>query len=225
MLDIGAAKIESGRIESARPAPPSLRLEDRPHRVTWPNRPIRRSAQTIQAAWRSCEWLAIGVETDRGIVLEGVAHYSAAGLSEGAQGLIRSMSGRRPEILRLVPGDAFVVLACRQPFGSLLRQALTGHAKQPAVGAPAEWETFRQVSRGAPLGPRSRRRRFAVVPRKLRRLPSPPRQGGQAGRTSPSRASWLPSCPSTESSGAPRGPRFDFVATPGHRPATRSTTR
>jgi hypothetical protein len=145
MLGIGGAGIES-----ARPASQTSGLKTGPSSEA--AKPINSAVcQTIQAAWRSCEWLAIGVETDRGIVLEGVAHYSAAGLSKGVQRLIRSMSGP-PELLRLVPGDAFVVLACRQPFGSLLRQALTGQAKAAAVGGPAEWETFRQVSRGLLLG-------------------------------------------------------------------------
>ncbi|HUE15367.1 MAG TPA: hypothetical protein VMR25_14460 [Planctomycetaceae bacterium] len=202
MLDIGAAKIESGRIESARPAPQASGLKTGTSSdVAKPTNSA--VCQTIQAAWRSCEWLAIGVETDRGIVLEGVAHYSAAGLSEGAQGLIRSMSGA-PEILRLVPGDAFVVLACRQPFGSLLRQALTGHAKQPAVGAPAEWETFRQVSRGLLLGldlvddvlPSFRENFGGYLA---------PRQGAKPEEL-PFEGLLAAELPSTESSGAPRGP-------------------
>ena len=56
--------------------------------------------RTIQAAWRRTEWLAIGVQTDRGIVAEAVAHYSTDGLSQGAQHLLASMSGP-PELLVL----------------------------------------------------------------------------------------------------------------------------
>jgi hypothetical protein len=69
-------------------------------------------------------------------------------MSETAMRLIRSMAGPA-ELMRLAPPDAFVVLACRQPFGTFLRHLLIGQAKeQPS----ADWESFRQVSRGVLLG-------------------------------------------------------------------------
>jgi hypothetical protein len=104
--------------------------------------------RTIQAAWRRCEWLALGVQIDRGIVVEGIAQYRTNGMSETAMRLIHSMAGPA-ELMRLAPPDAFVVLACRQPFGTFLRHLLIGQAKeQPS----ADWESFRQVSRGVLLG-------------------------------------------------------------------------
>ncbi len=106
------------------------------------------ACRTIQEAWRRCEWLALGVQIDRGIVVEGIAQYRTSGMSDTAVRLIRSMAGPA-ELLRLAPPDAFVVLACRQPFGTFLRHLLIGQAKeQPS----ADWESFRQVSRGVLLG-------------------------------------------------------------------------
>jgi hypothetical protein len=106
------------------------------------------ACRTIQAAWRRCEWLALGIQIDRGIVMEGIAQYRTSGMSDTAIQLIRSMAGPA-ELLRLAPPDAFVVLACRQPFGTFLRHVLIGQAKeQPS----ADWESFRQVSRGVLLG-------------------------------------------------------------------------
>jgi hypothetical protein len=106
------------------------------------------ACRTIQAAWRRCEWLALGVQIDRGIVVEGIAQYRTSGLSDTAVRVIRSMAGPA-ELLRLAPPDAFVVLACRQPFGTFLRHLMLGQAKeQPS----ADWESFRQVSRGVLLG-------------------------------------------------------------------------
>jgi len=106
------------------------------------------ACRTIQAAWRRCEWLALGVQIDRGIVVEGIAQYRTTGMSDAAVRLIRSMAGPA-ELLRLAPPDAFVVLACRQPFGTFLRHLAIGQAKeQPSP----DWEAFRQVSRGVLLG-------------------------------------------------------------------------
>ena len=204
--------------------------------------------RTIQAAWSRCEWLAIGVETDRGIVLEGVAHYSTAGLSEGVQRLIRSMSGP-PELLRLAPSDAFLVLACRQPFGRLLRQALTGQAKQRLS---ADWESFRQVSRGLLLGldplddvlP-SFRENFGgyLVPRQGAKPEELPFDGLLAAELPPSkspaaivnrvgqaaslnRVGQAASLPTTRQQPASpaQGPVSTVALTPGHPSATRSTT-
>ena len=90
----------------------------------------------------------MGVQIDRGIVVEGVAQYRTTGMSETASRLIRSMTGPA-ELLRLAPSDAFVVLACRQPFGTFLRHLLLGQAKEQPT---ADWESFRQVSRGVLLG-------------------------------------------------------------------------
>lgn len=106
------------------------------------------ACRTIQAAWRRCEWLALGVQIDRGIVVEGIAQYRTTGMSDAAVRLIRSMAGPA-ELLRLAPPDAFVVLACRQPFGTFLRHLAIGQAReQPSP----DWDSFRQVSRGVLLG-------------------------------------------------------------------------
>jgi len=147
---LGIGKVESPRPTAALTAQTSNGTPSEAAGLVKPANSPRNSAvcQTIETAWRRCEWVAIGLQTDRGLVVEAVAHYSTVGLSEDSQRLIRSMSGP-PELLRLVPADAFVVLAGRQAFGSLLRQALMGNAKQQQ---PASWESFRQVSRGLLLG-------------------------------------------------------------------------
>jgi hypothetical protein len=106
------------------------------------------ACRIVQAAWRRCEWLALGLQIDRGIVVEGIAQYRTKGMSETALRLIQSMSGPA-ELLQLAPPDAFVVVACRQPFGTFARHLLIGQAKeQPS----ADWESFRQVCRGVLLG-------------------------------------------------------------------------
>jgi hypothetical protein len=102
----------------------------------------------VEASWRRFEWLAVGVELNRGMVLEGVAHYSSAGLSKDAQRFIQSVSGP-PEILRRVPSDAFVVLACRQPFGNIFRVNLKNLAKQWLT---TDFDSIRHASRGLLLG-------------------------------------------------------------------------
>jgi hypothetical protein len=104
--------------------------------------------KVVEAAWRRFEWLALGIEIDRGIVLEGVAHYSSVGLSKEAQRFIQSVSGP-PEILRWVPPNACVVLAFRQPFGGLFRGTLKRQARQWLSG---NFDAFRRVSRGLLLG-------------------------------------------------------------------------
>jgi hypothetical protein len=147
---LGIGKVESSRPTAASTAQTSSGAPSGVVGLVKPANSPGNSAvcQTIESAWRRCEWVALGLQTDRGLVVEAVAHYSSAGLSEDSQRLIRSMSGP-PELLHLVPADAFVVLAGRQAFGSLLRQTLTGNAKQPQS---ADWESFRQVSRGLFLG-------------------------------------------------------------------------
>jgi hypothetical protein len=104
--------------------------------------------KVVEAAWRRFEWLALGVEIDRGIVLEGVAHYSSAGLSKEAERFLRSVSGTA-EIFPQAPSNACVVLASRQPFGGLFRGTLKRQAKQ---WLSADFESVRQVSRGLLLG-------------------------------------------------------------------------
>ncbi len=104
--------------------------------------------KVVEAAWRRFEWLALGVEIDRGIVLEGVAHYSSAELSKEAQRFLHSVSGPA-EIFQRAPSNACVVLACRQPFGGLFRGTLKRQAKE---WLSADFESVRQVSRGLLLG-------------------------------------------------------------------------
>jgi hypothetical protein len=105
-------------------------------------------AKIFEAAWRRCEWLAFGVQVDRGIVVEAVAHYSMDGISDQGRKWIQSMSGAA-DFLRLVPHDALVVVAGRQAFGDLLRQLAPPSAKDAGGGV---WESLRQVSRGLFLG-------------------------------------------------------------------------
>jgi hypothetical protein len=143
MLGIGAHSIDHLQGTPQAAASQHSSVSDESAKVA--NSPV---CQTIQAAWRRCEWLALGVQVDRGIVFEGVAQYRTDGISDSAQRLIRAMSGP-PEFLRLVPADAFVVLACRQPFGTFLRHLLIGQAKEQHS---ADWDSFRQVSRGVLLG-------------------------------------------------------------------------
>ena len=88
------------------------------------------------------------MEIDRGIVLEGVAHYSSAGLSKQAERFLHSLSGTA-EIFQQAPSNACVVLAGRQPFGGLFRGTLKRQAKQ---WLSADFESVRQVSRGLLLG-------------------------------------------------------------------------
>ena len=101
-------------------------------------------ARTLEGAWRRCEWLALGLQVDRGIVIEAVAHYSMEGITERGRQWIRSMSGPA-EFLRLAPRDALVVIAGRQALGDLLKQL----APQNEAGA---LDSIRQVSRGLLLG-------------------------------------------------------------------------
>lgn len=144
MLGVSAGETESSAITSKAQAIDSKTVAQG-EAAKFPHSP---TCRTIQAAWRRCEWLAIDVQTDRGIVLEAIARYRTAGLSAEARQLIGAMSGA-PELLRLAPPDAFVILACRQPFGNLLRRVLVGQAKaQPSP----DWESIRQVSRGLLLG-------------------------------------------------------------------------
>ena len=105
-------------------------------------------AKIFEAAWRRCEWLAFGLQVDRGIVVEAVAHYSMDGISDQGRRWIQSMSGAA-DFLRLVPHDALVVVAGRQAFGDLLRQLAPQNAKDAGGGL---WESLRQVSRGLLLG-------------------------------------------------------------------------
>lgn len=105
-------------------------------------------SRAIAAAWRRCEWLALGLQVDRGVVVEAVAHYSTNGLSPGSRRFIDSMAGPA-EFLRYVPFDAMVVLAGRQAFGKLIRHSLPIDTKDRDSRA---WDSFRQVSRGLLLG-------------------------------------------------------------------------
>ncbi len=106
--------------------------------------PATAVSKTLEAAWRRCEWLAFGVQVDRGIVVEAVAHYSMEGLTEYGQQWIRSMSGPA-DVLRLIPHDALIAVAGRQAFGDLLKQL----APKNEAGA---LDSVRQVSRGLLLG-------------------------------------------------------------------------
>ncbi|HEX4072754.1 MAG TPA: hypothetical protein VHX68_16355 [Planctomycetaceae bacterium] len=119
-------------------------------RAARPSAPSTKSSvcKVVEAAWRRFEWLALGVEIDRGIVLEGVAHYSSAGLSKQAERFLHSLSGTA-EIFQQAPSNACVVLAGRQPFGGLFRGTLKRQAKQ---WLSADFESVRQVSRGLLLG-------------------------------------------------------------------------
>jgi hypothetical protein len=101
-------------------------------------------SKVLEGAWRHCEWLAIGLQVDRGIVIEVVARYSTEGISERGRQWIRSMSGPA-DFLRLVPHNALVVIAGRQAFGNLLKHL----APQNEAGA---LDSLRQVSRGLLLG-------------------------------------------------------------------------
>jgi hypothetical protein len=104
--------------------------------------------RTFQAAWRRCEWLAIGLQLDRGIVVEAVARYSLEGLSERDRNWIRAMSGPA-EFLHMAPHDSLVVVAGRQAFGDLLKQMAPRNTRDPN---DAIWDSLRQVSRGLLLG-------------------------------------------------------------------------
>ncbi|HEV3002946.1 MAG TPA: hypothetical protein VGX78_00725, partial [Pirellulales bacterium] len=101
-------------------------------------------AKALEGAWRRCEWLALGVQVDRGIVIEAVAHYSMDGITDRGRQWIRSMSGPA-DFLRLVPHDALVVIAGRQAFGDLLKQLAPKNE-------PGALDSVRQVSRGLLLG-------------------------------------------------------------------------
>jgi len=100
--------------------------------------------KALEAAWKRCEWLALGLQVDRGIVVEAVARYSMDGISERGRQWIRSMSGPA-DFLRLIPHDALVAVAGRQAFGDLLKHL----APQNEAGA---LDSVRQVSRGLLLG-------------------------------------------------------------------------
>jgi hypothetical protein len=100
--------------------------------------------KALEGAWRRCEWLALGLQVDRGIVVEAVARYSMDGITDRGRQWIRSMSGPA-DFLRLVPRDALVVIAGRQAFGDLLKHL----APQNEAGA---LDSLRQVSRGLLLG-------------------------------------------------------------------------
>jgi hypothetical protein len=110
--------------------------------------PASALARAFEAAWRRCEWLAFGLQVDRGIVVEAVARYSMDGISERGRQWIRSMSGPA-EFLRLVPHDALVAVAGRQAFGDLLKQLAPPESKEPDGGI---WDSLRQISRGLLLG-------------------------------------------------------------------------
>jgi hypothetical protein len=110
--------------------------------------PASAFAQIFESAWRRCEWLAFGLQVDRGIVVEAVARYSMEGISERGRQWIRSMAGPA-EFLRLVPHDALVVVAGRQAFGDLLKQLAPPESKEPDGGV---WDSLRQISRGLLLG-------------------------------------------------------------------------
>ena len=105
-------------------------------------------SRAIAAAWRRCEWLALGLQVDRGVVVEAVAHYSTNGLSPSSRQFVDSMAGPA-DFLRYVPSDAMVVLAGRQAFGKLIRHSLPIDTKDRDSRA---WDSFRQVSRGLLLG-------------------------------------------------------------------------
>jgi hypothetical protein len=109
-----------------------------------PAAPPTAVTKALRDAWRRCQWLAFGVEVDRGIVVEAVAHYSMDGISERGREWLRSMAGPA-DFLRLVPHDALVVVAGRQAFGDLMKQL----APQNEPGA---LDSVRQVSRGLLLG-------------------------------------------------------------------------
>jgi hypothetical protein len=128
------AKVESAvKIGVAKPSAPSIKSS---------------VCKVVEAAWRRFEWLSLGVEIDRGIVLEGVAHYSSTGLSKEAERFLHSLAGPA-EIFRQAPSNACIVVAGRLPFGGLFRGTLKRQAKQRLS---ADFESFRQVSRGLLLG-------------------------------------------------------------------------
>jgi hypothetical protein len=102
----------------------------------------------FQTAWRRCEWLALGLQLDRGIVVEAVARYSVKGISERDRNWLRAMSGPA-EFLHMAPHDSLVVVAGRQAFGDLLKQLAPRNTKDPN---DAIWDSLRQVSRGLLLG-------------------------------------------------------------------------
>lgn len=110
--------------------------------------PASALTRTFQSAWRRCEWLALGLQLDRGIVVEAVARYSVQGISERDRNWIRAMSGPA-EFLHMAPHDSLVVVAGRQAFGDLLRQLAPRNTKDPN---DAIWDSLRQVSRGLLLG-------------------------------------------------------------------------
>ena len=112
--------------------------------ATTPTPPPAGFTKALEAAWKRCEWLALGLQVDRGIVVEAVARYSMDGISERGRQWIRSMSGPA-DFLRLIPHDALVAVAGRQAFGDLLKHL----APQNEAGA---LDSVRQVSRGLLLG-------------------------------------------------------------------------
>jgi|HubBroStandDraft_6_1064221.scaffolds.fasta_scaffold53511_3 hypothetical protein len=112
--------------------------------ATTPTPPPAGFTKALEAAWKRCEWLALGLQVDRGIVVEAVARYSMNGVSERGRQWIRSMSGPA-DFLRLIPHDALVAVAGRQAFGDLLKHL----APQNEAGA---LDSVRQVSRGLLLG-------------------------------------------------------------------------
>jgi hypothetical protein len=101
-------------------------------------------SKALEGAWKRCEWLSLGLQVDRGIVVEAVVRYSMDGVSEQGRQWIRSMSGPA-DFLRLVPHNALVAVAGRQAFGDLLKHL----APQNEAGA---LDSVRQVSRGLLLG-------------------------------------------------------------------------
>jgi hypothetical protein len=111
---------------------------------TVPTAPPAAFSKALEGAWKRCEWLALGLQVDRGIVVEAVARYSMDGVSEQGRQWIRSMSGPA-DFLRLVPHNALVAVAGRQAFGDLLKHL----APQNEAGA---LDSVRQVSRGLLLG-------------------------------------------------------------------------
>jgi hypothetical protein len=117
-----------------------------------PGDEVHRSALAVTFLdfWRRCDWLAVGLQTDRGIVVEATARYATTGLSDRWKSLIGSLSGSA-DFLSLVPSDALCVLAGRQAFGDLLRQSIP-HSPSGAGTEGRSWDSFRQVSRGLLLG-------------------------------------------------------------------------
>jgi hypothetical protein len=125
-------------------APGALPASKSPPNAAASTPPPTALVKALEGAWKRCQWLAIGVQVDRGIVVEAVAHYSMDGVSERGRQWIRSMSGPA-DFLRLVPHDALVAVAGRQALGDLLKHL----APQNEAGA---LDSVRQVARGLLLG-------------------------------------------------------------------------